>query len=206
MLEYLIIGTGFAFSAAIQPGPLQAFLLSSVATRGWIRTLPAAFAPLVSDGPIVLLVLLVLNRVPVTASRFLQAAGGVLLLYFAWASYRQWRQHESSTEVADGSVPSTLLQAAAINLLNPNPYLAWSLVLGPTLLEAWRTSPGSAVAFMLAFYATMVTVMAATIVLLGTTRFLGPRVNRTLVLVSAITMAILGLYQLISSLLGIGVG
>lgn len=202
MLEYLIIGSSFAFTAAIQPGPLQAFLLSSVAKRGWIRTLPACFAPLVSDGPIALLVLLVLNRVPVTASRFLQAAGGVLLLYLAWASYEEWRQQASSTQAKDGPVPSTLIQAAAVNILNPNPYLGWSLVLGPAFLKAWRESPQNAIALILAFYATMVTVLAGTIVLLGTTRFLGPRGRRTMVLVSAITLAILGSYQLISSLLG----
>jgi hypothetical protein len=55
---------------------------------------------------------------------------------------------------------------------------------------------------MLAFYATMVIVLAGIIVLLGTTRFLGPRGRRALVLVSAIILAALGLYQLISSLVG----
>lgn len=205
MLEYVIIASSLAFTAAIQPGPLQAYLLSSVAKRGWIRTLPASLAPLLSDGPIVLLVLLVLNRVPVTASRFLQAAGGVLLLYLAGASYRQWRQQASSAQTDDDPVPSTLLQAAAVNILNPNPYLAWSLVLGPTLLEAWHKGPGNAVAFMVAFYATVVTALAGTITLLGTTRFLGPRARRILVLVSTITLALLGLYQLVSVLLGTGV-
>jgi threonine/homoserine/homoserine lactone efflux protein len=99
MLEYIIIGSGLAFSAAIQPGPLQAFLVSSVAKRGWLRTLPASLAPLLSDGPIALLVMLVLNRVPRTAGRFLQAAGGILLLYLAWASYRQWKQQGGSAPV-----------------------------------------------------------------------------------------------------------
>jgi threonine/homoserine/homoserine lactone efflux protein len=79
VLEYLLIGGGFAFAAAIQPGPLQAFLLSSVAQKGWKRTLPASLSPLLSDGPIALLVLLVLNRVPETMGRVLQATGGVLL-------------------------------------------------------------------------------------------------------------------------------
>ncbi len=31
MIENMIIGGGFAFAAAVQPGPLQAFLLSRVA-------------------------------------------------------------------------------------------------------------------------------------------------------------------------------
>ncbi len=83
MLSYLLLGSGFAFAAAIQPGPLQAYLLSSVAQRGWKRTLPAALSPLLSDGPIILIVLLILTRLPDSAARLLQAAGGLLLLYFA---------------------------------------------------------------------------------------------------------------------------
>ena len=38
MLQYVVLGAGFAFAAVIQPGPLQAFLLSRVAAAGWRRT------------------------------------------------------------------------------------------------------------------------------------------------------------------------
>jgi threonine/homoserine/homoserine lactone efflux protein len=175
VLEYLIIGSGFAFAAAIQPGPLQAFLLSSVAQKGWKRTLPASFSPLLSDGPIALLVLIVLNRVPETMSRVLQAAGGVLLLYMAWASYRQWRKQTTIGPETNDSMPRTVVQAATVNILNPNPYLSWSLVLGPAVLAAWRASPANAVVLLVAFYATMITALACTILLFGTTHFLGPR-------------------------------
>lgn len=74
MFEFILIGSGFAFAAAIQPGPLQAFLLSSVAQKGYKRTLPASLAPLLSGGPIALLVLLVLNRVPDVMSQVLCVA------------------------------------------------------------------------------------------------------------------------------------
>ena len=120
MLGYLIIGSGFAFAAAIQPGPLQAYLLSSVAQIGWKRTLPASFAPMISDGPIALLVLLVLNHITGTMSRVLQAAGGVFLIYLAWASYRRWKKQTTTMPETNGSAPRTLLQAATVNILNPN--------------------------------------------------------------------------------------
>jgi threonine/homoserine/homoserine lactone efflux protein len=175
MLEYAFIGGGFAFAAAIQPGPLQAFLLSSVAQNGWKRTLPASLAPLLSDGPIALLILLVLNRMPESVSRVLQATGGILLLYLAWASCMRWKRQTTTIPEEGGSTPRTLIQAASVNFLNPNPYLGWSLVLGPAVVNAWHQSPGNAVALIVAFYATMVTVLACTIILLGTTRFLGPR-------------------------------
>jgi threonine/homoserine/homoserine lactone efflux protein len=201
MPEYLIIGCGFAFAAALQPGPLQAFILSSVAQKGWKRTLPAAFSPLLSDGPIALFVLLVLNRVPETMSRILQAAGGALLVYFAWASYAKWKRPASINPADLGSMPRTLIQAATVNILNPNPYLSWSLVMGPAFIRAWHQSPARAAALIIAFYSTLVGVMACTIFLLGTTRFLGPRGRRALILISAITLAALGLYRLAASLL-----
>ena len=201
MFQFFLIGGGFAFAAAIQPGPLQAFLLSSVAQRGWKRTLPAAFSPLLSDGPIALLVLLVLNRLPDAMGRILQAAGGILLFYLAWVGYRQWRQPAVTDPEQTGPAPRTLLQAAGINLLNPNPYLGWSLVLGPAFLNALHQGPAYAAVLIVAFYATMVIMLAATILLFGTTSFLGPRGRHALILVSAITLAVLGAYRLIASLL-----
>jgi len=200
MLECLFIGCGFAFAAAIQPGPLQAFLLSSVAQKGWQQTLPASFSPLLSDGPIALLALLVLNRLPETLSRILQMTGGIFLIYLAWASYRRWRQQTTAESDGNKSTPRTLLQAATVNFLNPNPYIGWSLVLGPTLLTAWHQSPTNAVVFIIAFYTTMVAVLACTILVFGTTRFLGPAGRRTLILVSAVTLAVVGVYQFVASL------
>jgi threonine/homoserine/homoserine lactone efflux protein len=204
--ESLIIGGGFAFAAAIQPGPLQAFLLSSVAQKGWRRTLPASLAPLVSDGPIAVLVLFVLNRVPASLATLLQAAGGVLLLYYAWGSYRHWRRQSVSSESAEGRTPSTLLQAAAVNILNPNPYLGWSLVLGPEAVKAWHVRPMNAIALVVAFYATMIVALAGTIVLMGTTRFLGERGRRAMILVSAAALTFLGVYLLAASLIAAMLG
>jgi len=202
MFEYILIGGGFAFAAAIQPGPLQAFLLSSVANKGWKHTLPAAFSPLISDGPIALFVLLILNRVPEAMSRLLQAAGGVLLLYFAWTSYRQWKKQP--TTAFNESAPRTLWQAATVNILNPNPYLGWSLILGPSVMAAWQQSPTHAILIITAFYTTMVTVLAGTIFLFGATHFLGPGSRRTLILVSAMILAMLGVFQIVTSLLRTG--
>lgn len=203
MLRYLFIGIGFAFAAAIQPGPLQAFLLSSVARRGWRRTLPAAFSPLLSDGPIAFLVLMVLDRIPTTLVGILRGAGGLFLMFLAWTSYRQWRRQATPSAVAADSAPRTLIQAAVVNILNPNPYLGWSLVLGPAVMEVWQHHPMQAAAIVIAFYATMVTVLAITILLFGTTRFLRPAAIRALILASALTLAIIGSYQLAASLSGL---
>ena len=200
MTEYLLVGVGFSFAAAVQPGPLQAFLLSATATHGWQRTLPAACSPLLSDGPIALVVLLVLRQVPAGFEHAVQAAGGVLLLYLSAATFSEWRRHQRGTAPKVSSAPRTLLQAAGVNLLNPNPYLGWSLVLGPLLLKAWHESPLNGVALMVAFYGTMVASLAAIIVLFGKVRSLGPRVMGVLLLLSAGTLLALAVYQLLAGL------
>jgi len=68
MVNNILIGISYALSAGLQPGPLQAFFLAKVAEQGWRRTLPAAFAPLISDGPIALVSILLLNILPETFS------------------------------------------------------------------------------------------------------------------------------------------
>jgi threonine/homoserine/homoserine lactone efflux protein len=198
MLENILLGGGFAFAAVVQPGPLQAYLLSQVAARGWRRTLPAALAPLLSDGPIALLVLLVLGQLSIGAQQILRAAGGALLLYLAWSAYRQWRHPTQA--VADGAAtPRTVVQAVLVNLLNPNPYLGWALVLGPNAVTAWHRAPADAVALIAAFYAVLIAGLAVFIVVTGSARFLGPAGQRVLLLLSAAALAALGLYQLAAS-------
>ncbi len=204
MFASLLLGGGFGFAAAIQPGPLQAYLLSSVAQRGWRHTLPAALAPLLSDGPVILTVLLVLTRLPDTAARVLQGAGGLLLLYFGWSSYRQWRRGPVAAGETGGPAPRTLLEAAGINILSPNPWLGWTMVLGPGLLAAWQDSLAAAIALLVSFYGVIVSMTALLIVLLGATRFLKPSLRHNLILVSAVLLAGLGLYRLGASLLGAG--
>jgi threonine/homoserine/homoserine lactone efflux protein len=201
MLKYMLIGGGFAFAAAAQPGPLQAFLISRVLAGGWKRTLPAALAPLLSDGPIALLVIFVLRTVPEGFERSLKAAGGCLLLYFAYRTLQQWRHSPSAETEETITVPRTLLQAVSVNLANPGPYLGWSLVLGPLALEAWRQSPLHVAALVGSFYLTMVGSLAAFILLIGTTSFLGPKGRRALLLLSSLALAAIGGYQLAASLL-----
>jgi threonine/homoserine/homoserine lactone efflux protein len=194
MLENLVVGSGLAFAAAIQPGPLQAFLISRVAATGWRHTLPACLAPLLSDVPIALLVLLVLGQLPATFQNLLRASGGALLLYFAWVAFRQLRR--PSAPGSRRSAPRTLLDAVLVNVLNPNPYLGWAFVLGPAAIAAWHVRPSNALALVGAFYGTMVTLLALFILLVGTVHFLGSRVQRALVAASAVALAGLGAYLL----------
>jgi threonine/homoserine/homoserine lactone efflux protein len=196
MLKYILIGIGYALSASLQPGPLQAFFLSKIGRDGWKRTLPAAAAPLLSDGPIALVAILFLNILPENFRDYLGLAGGLLLLVFAWLAYQTWREDKPEQDQPDGSVPRSLFQAALVNLFNPNPYLGWSLVMGPAVLAAWTESPGTAVALLLSFYITMISTSMAVIYLMGQAILLGEGARRSLSLISALLLAGLGMYFL----------
>src|SRR5450759_1935189 len=131
MLGYLILGMTYAFAAAVQPGPFQTYLISQTLTNGWRRTIPAAFAPLLSDGPIIALVLLILSRMPGWLVQVLQCAGGAFLLTLAFGAFKTWRDFDVKKAVEGQSSRKTVFKAVMVNLLNPAPYIGWSLVMGP---------------------------------------------------------------------------
>lgn len=193
MIPYLILGATYGFAAGAQPGQLQAYLINRAVAHGWRSTLPAALAPIFSDAPIIGLVLFVLTRVPPLFLHVLQIAGGVFLLYLAWNTAVAYRAAHTAPPV---SARQTLAQATVLNLLNPNPYLGWSLVMGPLCLEAWHRSPTNAVVLVAAFYAMMVVVSAGIVLVFASTRALGARLSRACVAISAVALACFGLYQL----------
>jgi len=200
MLEYVLIGGGFAFTAAAQPGPLQAFLLARVVADGWKRTLPAALAPLISDGPIALLILVSLHNVARGFETVLKAIGGCVFAYFAARAFLEWLTARVGRDQEPQAAPRTLLQAVAVNIVNPGPYLGWSLILGPLALEAWSQSPAHAFALITSFYVVLVASLGLFILLLGTTSFLGPRGRHSLLLISSFALAGIAVYSLWSAL------
>jgi threonine/homoserine/homoserine lactone efflux protein len=201
LVAYVVLGAGLGFGASIQPGPFQAFLLSRTIAAGWRRTLPICFAPLLSDGPIAALALLVVGQVPPAAQHALRACGGLLLLYLAINAVRHAGQPVSGA--AGKATPRSIVEAAFINLLNPNPYIAWALVMGPAVVSAWHHHRGYAAAFLAVFYATMFTANAGIVLLAGTARYLDARNQRRLAVASALLLGGLGIVLLVMGVRGL---
>jgi threonine/homoserine/homoserine lactone efflux protein len=173
-------------------------LISRVLASGWRRTLPACFAPLISDGPIALLTISVLTQWPPGVLHVLRSGGGLLLLWLAARVLLQWRKPMSP--VPHASAPRTLVEATLVNVLNPNPYLGWALVLGPSVGVAWSIAPAHALALVASFYVTMVVTLAGFVFLTGTARFLDRSRQRALVGASAILLAGVGITLLVMGL------
>ncbi len=185
-------------SAAATPGPFLAFLLAQTLKNGGRCTLPATLAPLFSDGPIIILVLLILTQTPSWLLNILQIVGGLFILYLARDSFLASKKTVVVATDADPPISMTamLAKATLMNGLSPNPYLFWSIVAGPIVLTAWRQSPNFGLSFMLGFYSTLIGGFAGFVLLFATARRLDERVNQILSGVSAIALFIFGLYQL----------
>lgn len=203
MLPFLTQGLLLGATAAAQPGPFQAYLLSQVLRNGPRRTLPAAFAPLISDGPIIILTLLVLTRLPAWALDGLRVAGGLFLIYLAWGAYRSFRTMSVAAPLPPEASSRGVLKAAAMNLLSPNPWIFWATIGGPILIAAWEEAPASGLAYLIGFYVALIGGIVAFIGLFGATGRLDPRISHALSGVSAVALLFFGLFQLGSGLRGL---
>ena len=174
--------------------------LSYAIKGGWKKALPAAFAPLVTDMPVILLVLVILNNLPESFLRILQIGGALFIFYLAWESLQAYRQFREIEAAQDTSTWGTLLKAATMNILGPGPWLFWSLLNGPNLLLVWAMSPWWGVAYLVSFYGVFILSNIALILVFSSMRKMGEGVRRSLLLVSAIILAGFGIYQLLQGL------
>ena len=200
MIIYFLQGVTLALSATVMPGPFQAFLLSQALRHGWKRTLPAALAPLVTDGPIIALVLFVLTRTPQGLLDSLRVAGGLFILYLARGIFLTLRRSGPIPAPSEGAGRQTFLSALLMNFLNPNPYIFWGIVGGPIVLTGWRTSPALGIVFISGFYGTFICGLAVLIIVFASAGKLGPRVSKILGGIAGLALAVFGIYQISTGL------
>jgi len=202
MLTYIIQGLTLGAAAGAQPGPFQAYLISQSIQNGWRRTVLAAFAPLVSDGVIIALVLLVLTQMPIWFERILNFAGGTYILYLAWSAYRAWQRFDPTIGTVPQAGRQSLLRAALMNALSPNPYIYWSLVTGPILLRGWEINPFNGIIFLLGFYVAMISINMTIIVISGAASESGNTFRRGILGLSALALCAFGFFQLWQGAIG----
>lgn len=200
--NYLLPAITFGFAAGVQPGPLSVYLISQTLQSGWKRTFPAIFTPLVTDGPVAVFCLLILGNLPAGFLNYIQFAGGFFLLYLALKAAKSWKKKENA-RVTGHSARKTLLDAMFINILNPNAYLGWSLVIGPMFLKAWKAGPAIGISLLAGFYLTMFVFTALLLFLFHKSRERVPKLQQAFICLSAMFLALFGIYQLFAGGMGI---
>jgi threonine/homoserine/homoserine lactone efflux protein len=192
--DFIIPGISIGLSAVSIPGPSIAYLINVTLRYGWRRGLLVILAPLITDPPVVLVILLMLetlqNILPGIV-RVIQIAGGLLLLWIAWNGWKGFRAGATfgqSTMVGerdkDGTTRQILMTAVLMNLLSPGLYIFWSTVNGPILLRGMQTSVWHGIAFLLAFYGTFLGGMAVISFVFAKVGQINPTVTRVLTLIT----------------------
>ena len=193
---YLTQGILLGFYAAFSPGPFQAFLFSQTLRIGWKHTLPAAFAPLFSDGPIIALFLLILSGSPTTLVNTLRLVGGFFLLYLAWEAYRAENPRAEKTNGTTRPADASLIKAILMNFFNPNVYIFWGTIGATIVLSGWEQSPMAGWSFLIGFYLTIIPALALLITLFGTAGKLDEKFRRRIGIILAAVLFSFGIYQI----------
>jgi threonine/homoserine/homoserine lactone efflux protein len=200
---FFLQGAVLGLTAAGSPGAFQAYLINQSLQGGWRRGALVALGPLLSDPPIVITILFLLDNLPPGFLRWIGLLGGTFALYLAWGLWRGVRRtpvdrsglSEISSHAAENrGAWGVVGRAALMNLLSPGPYLFWSLVLGPLLLAAWQRSPANGMAFLAGFYAAFIGSMLLLAALFAQAQRFGPRFVRQLAQLSLLILAFFGIY------------
>lgn len=157
-MQYLFLGLSLGLSAGLSPGPLMTLVITTSLQYGFWHGLRVAAAPLLTDLPIILLSLLILDRLPDWTLVAVGVLGGGYVVYLGWETVRSVPQASlvRLTEGTSTTARQSLTRGATVNFLNPHPYLFWATVGGPTLLAALDQGMFSAIGFLAGFYALLV--------------------------------------------------
>jgi len=151
----LLLGITLGFGAGISPGPLLTLVVTTTLARGFGAGLRVAMAPILTDVPIVALVLLTLKMLPAGVLAIFSVAGGIFVAYLGVDTLRSASTATLFAQT-DEAGSQDLLRGVLVNVLSPHPWLFWIGVGGPLLLTAWGHSPANGLAFLLGFYGLLV--------------------------------------------------
>ena len=154
MIELLIAGITLGLYSGFSPGPLLIFLISQTLKHGYKEGVKVAFAPIITDLPIILITVLFLSLISSYSYilGIIAISGGLYLGYLAYESFKTGNLKEEF----DLGEPKSLKKGITVNLLNPSPYLFWITVGGPLIITAYVTDVLSPLVFITGFYALLI--------------------------------------------------
>lgn len=89
------------FGAGIEPGPLLTLVLVSTVRSGFRSGLSAVALPLLTDGPIIAIVVPLISTLPPATEGALSVAGGLFVLYLGVETIRGARSTELSRDAGN---------------------------------------------------------------------------------------------------------
>lgn len=152
LLTALVLGLYAGFS----PGPMLTLVLSETLKHGTKAGLQVALSPLITDVPIIILALVLMNQLAQmqTALGIMSLVGALVLLWMGYESLKT-----QPIEINNSSLitkPASLKKGILVNLVNPHPYIFWISIGAPLIYKAYQQSLGLALVVLLGFYVCLV--------------------------------------------------
>ena len=166
--NFFAAGCIFGLAGGFSPGPTLTVVVSQTIRFGILDGIKVAFAPALTDAPIILIAVLLVGQV----ARFepilgiISILGAVFLSYLAYESFRVRGIEIDETNVE----PRSIRRGFMANLLNPHPYLFWFVVGAPKLIEAGEISWMTAAAFIAGLYICLIGAKILVAFLVGRSR------------------------------------
>jgi len=174
-IALLFTGLVLGFTATLSPGPLITLVISETLKYDVKEGIKVALAPLITDGPIVLFILFILNKL----ANFDFVVGTISIfgsLYLLYLAYHNIFIKETKLEIK-GIKPHSIKKAVITNFLSPYPYLFWILVGGPIFIKGLEASLLSSILFVVALYVAVVgTLITVAFVVQKLSNFLKSRI------------------------------
>ncbi len=149
MLEYLSAGLLLGLAAGFAPGPLLVLVISETLRHGIAAGLKVSIAPLITDVPIILISLIVLNRLAEFKSILgcISIFGGLFILYLGYESLKT-----KGVELNLSTVKSNSFKKGVItNAFNPHPYIFYMTVGTPIIYRSIQHNLLATVSFVGSF-------------------------------------------------------
>ena len=149
MIEYLSAGTLLGLAAGFAPGPLLVLVLSETLRHDIRAGIKVSIAPLITDVPIIVISLLVLNKLAHfrTILGGISILGGLFILYLGYESIK--------TKGLEFNLPPTISNSfkkgVITNALNPHPYIFYVTVGAPIIFKAFKQNFALAFLFIGSF-------------------------------------------------------
>ena len=167
-IHFLSVGIVLGLAAGISPGPMLALVISETLRHNRAEGMKIAFAPLLTDTPIVILTLLVISRLSNAdmVLGIIAILGGLFVSYLAYESIKtRGLEVEVQTQKSQ-----SIRKAIMANMFNPHPYVFWLTIGATTILNASQKSITAVVVFIAAFYVMLVGSKVAVAVLVDRSR------------------------------------
>jgi len=150
MIDLVIAGILLGIYAGLSPGPMLLLVVSQTIKHDFKEGLKVAFAPLISDIPIIIISLIIISFLEGYKSilGIISILGGVYLVYLAYESFK-FKPLKVDVVVRN---PKSLRKGVTLNLVNPSPYIFWITIGSPIIIPAYMINPVAPFEFIISFY------------------------------------------------------